>query len=51
MTMRALFRRHWPWLALLLLAGLWEIRADLLDVHDATARWLAQLDAAHQHRR
>ncbi len=49
--MRALFRRHWPWLALLLMAGPLEIRADLPDVHDATARRLAQLDAAHQHRR
>lgn len=47
MKLRSLFRRHWPWLALLLVAGLWEIRADLLDVHDATARRLAQLDAEH----
>ena len=47
MKQRSLFRRHWPWLALLLVAGLWEIRADLLDVHDATTRRLAQLDAEH----
>ncbi len=47
MKQRSLFRRHWPWLALLLVASLWEIRADLLDVHDATARRLAQLDAEH----
>jgi hypothetical protein len=47
MKQRSLFGRHWPWLALLLVAGLWEIRADLLDVHDAAARRLAQLDAEH----
>ncbi|WP_153190445.1 hypothetical protein [Stenotrophomonas sp. MYb238] len=47
MKQRSLFRRHWPWLVLLLVAGLWEIRADLLDVHDAAARRLAQLDAEH----
>jgi len=47
MKQRWLFRRHWPWLALLLVAGLWEIRADLLEMHDATARRLAQLDAEH----
>jgi len=35
----------------LLLAGLREIRAGLLDIHGATARRLAQLDAAHQHGR
>ncbi|QOF98648.1 hypothetical protein H7691_00185 [Stenotrophomonas sp. CW117] len=40
-----------PALAVLLLAGLREIRADLPDIHDATARRLAQLDAAHQHGR
>ncbi len=47
MKQRSLFRRHWPWLALLLVAGLWEIRADLLDVHEAAAHRLAQLDAEH----
>jgi len=47
MKQRWLFRRHWSWLALLLVAGLWEIRADLLEMHDATARRLAQLDAEH----
>lgn len=47
MRQRSLVRRHWPWLALLLLAGLWEMRTDLLEVHDAAARRLVQLDAGH----
>lgn len=39
--------RAWPLLLLVLFAGLWEIRTDLLEIGDAAARQNASLDAAH----
>ena len=39
--------RAWPLLLLVLFAGLWEIRTDLLEIGDAATRENARLDATH----
>lgn len=39
--------RAWPLLLIVLFAGLWEIRTDLLEIGDAAAQANARLDAGH----
>lgn len=46
MNARRLFRA-WPFLPLLLVAGLWQIRADLLEIGDAAVAENARLEASH----